>query len=110
MNYYKNTQERQAIRPFKNKAKAKKLPSISVDLQTIAGAEKKYFIDKNTGEYFASMNRVRINDRNHCHLKSEGSREILLLSEYGIQRRFLENTDGTKKPMRDLNRVFLGLT
>ena len=62
--------------------------------------EQVYFFDKNTGEKFARLSGVIKNDISHYHLKSEMSGKTVLLSEYGIQRRFSETPDkGTGRIM-----------
>lgn len=55
--------------------------------------ERVYFFDKNTGEKFAGLSGVLKNNISHYYLKSEMSGKIVLLSEYGIQRRFFETQD-----------------
>ena len=58
-----------------------------------------YFYDKNTGEKFAKLSSVRLNDINHYHLKSEVTGNTVLLSKFGIQRRF----SGT--PSQEINSI-----
>jgi len=56
-----------------------------------------YFFDKHTGEKFAKLSSVLLNDINHHHLKSEITGKTVLLSEFGIQRRFsVALNDGIK--------------
>jgi len=65
-----------------------------VALKTSAKPEEQvYFFDKNTGEKFAMLSGVVKNNIRHYHLKSEMSGKIVLLSEYGIERRFSETPD-----------------
>ena len=47
-----------------------------------------YFFDKNTGEKFAKLSSVLLNNIHHHHLKSETTGKTVLLSEFGIRRRF----------------------
>ena len=56
--------------------------------KNIALDDQIYFFDKNTGEKFAKLSSVLLNDINHHHLKSEATGKTVLLSEFGIQRRF----------------------
>ena len=61
-----------------------------------------YFFDKNTGEKFAKLSSVRLNDINHHHLKSEVTGNTVLLSEFGIQRRFSGNPSQEVNAIRNL--------
>lgn len=61
-----------------------------------------YFFDKNTGEKFAKLSSVLLNDINHHHLKSEATGKTVLLSEFGIQRRFSGTPDQGIKSIRNL--------
>ncbi len=65
--------------------------------------------DKNTGEKFTRVSGIMINDISHFHLKSEVSGKTVLLSEYGIQRRFSETPDGGKGRAKGLVPSFLKL-
>ena len=81
--------------PLKKKAKSIKWRGTAVAFKKSAKTEETvYFFDKNTGEKFARLSSVLKNDISHYHLKSEMSGKIVLLSEYGIQRRFSETPDG----------------
>ena len=68
-----------------------------------------YFFDKNTGEKFAKLSSVRLNDINHHHLKSEVTGNTVLLSEFGIQRRFSGTPSQEIKAIRDLFPRFLNI-
>ena len=50
--------------------------------------DQEYFFDKNTGERFAKMSSLQINNISHHHLKSEMTGKTVLLSEFGIKHRF----------------------
>ena len=71
--------------------------------------EQIYFFDKNTGEKFAKLSSVRLNDINHHHLKSETTGKTVLLSEFGIQRRFTKAPGQGIKSIRNLFPRFLSL-
>ena len=68
-----------------------------------------YFFDKNTGEKFAKLSSVLLNDIHHHHLKSEMTGKTVLLSEFGIQRRFSGTPDQGGKSIRNLFPRFLNL-
>ena len=68
-----------------------------------------YFYDRNTGEKFAKLSSVRLNDINHHHLKSEMTGKTILLSEFGIQRRFSGTPYQSVKSIRNLVPRFLNL-
>ena len=68
-----------------------------------------YFYDKNTGEKFARLSSVLLNNINHYHLKSETTGKTVLLSEFGIQRRFSGAPNRGIKSIRDLFPRFLNL-
>jgi hypothetical protein len=76
---------------------------------TVETDEKNYFFDKKTGEKFAKLSGLLINDINHYHLKSEASGKTILLSEYGIQRRFSETPDLETRRIRNIIPRFLNL-
>ena len=61
-----------------------------------------FFFDKNTGEKFAKLSSVLLNDINHHHLKSEATGKTVLLSEFGIQRRFSGAPSEGIKSVRNL--------
>ena len=66
-----------------------------------------YFFDKNTGEKFAKLSSVLLNDINHHHLKSEITGKTVLLSEFGIHRRFSRTpNEGIKSIQNLFPRVF----
>ena len=66
-----------------------------------------YFFDKNTGEKFAKLSSVLLNDIHHHHLKSEMTGKTVLLSEVGIKRRFSGTPDQGVKSIRNLVPRFL---
>ena len=68
-----------------------------------------YFFDKNTGEKFVKSSSVQLNDINHHHLKSVVSGNTVLLSEFGIQRRFSTAPSQGIKSIRNLFPRFLNL-
>ena len=68
-----------------------------------------YFFDKNTGEKFAKLSSVLLNDIHHHHLKSEMTGKTVLLSEFGIQRRFSGTPNQGVKSKRNLFPWFLNL-
>ena len=68
-----------------------------------------YFFDKTTGEKFARLSSVMLNNINHYHLKSEMTGKTVLLSEFGIQRRFSGAPSHGIKSIRDLFPRFLNL-
>ena len=68
-----------------------------------------YFFDKNTGEKFTKLSSVILNDINHHHLKSEVTGKTVLLSEFGIQRRFSGAPSQGIKSIRNLFPRFLNL-
>ncbi len=68
----------------------------------LADDDRVYFFDKNTGEKFAKLSSVLLNDINHHHLKSETTGKTVLLSEFGIQRRFSGTPSQGIKSIRDL--------
>lgn len=68
-----------------------------------------YFFDKNTGEKFAKLSSVPLNNIHHYHLKSEMTGKTVLLSEFGIQRRFSGTPNQGVKSMRDMFPRFLNL-
>ena len=68
-----------------------------------------YFFDKNTGEKFAKLSSVLLNDINHHHLKSEITGKTVLLSEFGIQRRFSVAPSEGIKSIKNLFPRFLNL-
>ena len=70
--------------------------------KNIALDEQVYVFDKNTGEKFAKLSSVRLNDIKHHHLKSETTGNTVLLSEFGIQRRFSEVPVQEIKSIRNL--------
>ena len=68
-----------------------------------------YLFDKNTGEKFAKLSSVLLNDINHHHLKSESTGKTVLLSEFGIHRRFSGTPNQGIKSIRNLFPRFLNL-
>ena len=68
-----------------------------------------YFFDKNTGEKFAKLSSVLLNDIHHHHLKSEMTGKTVLLSEFGIQRRFLGTPHQEVNSARNLFTRFFDL-
>ena len=68
-----------------------------------------YFFDKNTGEKFTKLSSVLLNDMNHHHLKSEITGKTVLLSEFGIQRRFSVAPREGIKSIKNLFPRFLNL-
>ena len=68
-----------------------------------------YFFDKNTGEKFVKLSSVLLNGLHHYHLKSEMTGKTVLLSEFGIQRRFLGTPNQGVKSIRNLFPRFLNL-
>ena len=75
--------------------------------KNIALDDQIYFFDKNTGEKFAKLSSVLLNDINHHHLKSEITGKTVLLSEFGIHRRFSSTPNGGIKSIQNLfPRVF----
>ena len=68
-----------------------------------------YFFDKNTGEKFAKLSSVLLNDIHHHHLKSEMTGKTVLLSEFGKQRRFSGSPNQLVKSIRNLFPRFLNL-
>ena len=68
-----------------------------------------YFFDKNTGEKFARLSGVLLNNIHHYHLKSEMTGKTILLSEFGIQRRFSGAPNKRGKSIRNLFPRFLNL-
>lgn len=77
--------------------------------KNIALDDHVYFFDKNTGEKFAKLSSVLLNDINHHHLKSEVTGNTVLLSESGIKRRFSEAPSQGIKSIRNLFPRFLNL-
>ena len=67
------------------------------------------FYDKNTGEKFAKLSSVVLNGISHHHLKSEVTGKTVLLSEFGIQRRFSSAPRQGVKSIKDLFPRFLNL-
>ena len=55
------------------------------------------------------LSSVRLNNINHHHLKSETTGKTVLLSEFGIQRRFSGTPGQGIKSIRDLFPRFLNL-
>ncbi len=79
-------------------------------LKTNADAhDKAYFFDKNTGEKFVKLSGVLLNNINHYHMKSAVSGKTVLLSEYGIQRRFSSTSNHGLQRLRDLVPRFFDL-
>lgn len=68
-----------------------------------------YFYDKNSGEKFAKLSSVLLNNIHHHHLKSEMTGKTILLSEFGIRRRFSETPSQGGKSIRNLVPRFLNL-
>ena len=66
-----------------------------------------YFYDRNTGEKFAKLSGVLLNNIHHHHLKSEMTGKTILLSEFGIRRRFSETPNQGVKSIRNLVPRFL---
>jgi hypothetical protein len=66
-----------------------------------------YFFDKTTGEKFAKLSGVLVNDIDHYHMKSVTSGKTVLLSEYGIQQRFSGTSDRRLQRIKDLVPRFL---
>ena len=64
--------------------------------------DQDYVFDKNTGEKFAKLSSVLLNGINHHHLKSEMTGKTVLLSEFGIQRRFSGAPSEGIKSVRNL--------
>ena len=77
--------------------------------KNIAFDEQVYFFDKITGEKFAKLSSVRLNDINHHHLKSEVTGNTVLLSEFRIQRRFTGAPSQEIKSIRNLFPRFLNV-
>jgi len=77
--------------------------------KNIAHDDQDYFFDKNTGEKFAKLSSVLLNDINHHHLKSEMTGKTILLSEFGIQRRFSITPKQRINSIKDLFPRFLNL-
>ena len=71
--------------------------------------DQDYVFDKNTGEKFAKLSSVLLNDINHHHLKSEITGKTVLLSEFGIQRRFSVAPSEGIKSIKNLFPRFLNL-
>ena len=71
--------------------------------------DQAYFYDKNTGEKFTKLSSVLLNNIHHHHLKSEMTGKTILLSEFGIRRRFSGTPHQWVKSMRDLVPRFLDL-
>lgn len=67
------------------------------------------FFDKNTGEKSAKLSRVLLSGIHHYHLKSETTGKTVLLSAFGIQRRFSETPNQRVKSIRNLFPRFLNL-
>ena len=70
--------------------------------KNVGPEDQVYFFDKNTGEKFAKMSSVLLNDIHHHHLKSETTGKTVLLSEFGIQRRFSGAPNEGGKSIRNL--------
>jgi hypothetical protein len=68
-----------------------------------------YLYDRNTGEKFAKLSSVLLNNIHHHHLKSEMTGKTILLSEFGIRRRFSETPSQGGKSIRNLVPRFLNL-
>ena len=77
--------------------------------KNIGADNQVYFFDKNTGEKFAKLSSVLLNDISHHHLKSEITGKTVLLSEFGINRRFSATPDRGIKSIRNLFPRFLNL-
>ena len=75
----------------------------------LSNDDQVYFFDKNTGEKFAKLSSVLLNDINHHHLKSEMTGKTVLLSEFGIQRRFSVAPSEGIKSIKNLFPRFLVL-
>ena len=71
--------------------------------------DQEYFFDKITGEKFAKLSSVLLNNINHHHLKSEITGKTVLLSEFGIQRRFSKGPRQGTKSTKNLFPRFLNL-
>ena len=66
-----------------------------------------YFYDKKTSEKFAKLSSVLLNNIHHYHLKSEVTGKTILLSEFGIRRRFSGTPNQGVKSIRNLVPRFL---
>ena len=77
--------------------------------KNIALDDQVYFFDKNTGEKFTKLSSVLLNEIHHHYLKSEMTGKTVLLSEFGIQRRFSGTPHQWVKSIRNLFPRFLNL-
>ena len=81
---------------------------VAVTSKKIRGFDDQvYFFDKTTGKKFAKLSSVMLNNINHYHLKSEVTGNTVLLSEFGIQRRFTGAPSQEIKSIRNLLPRFL---
>ena len=76
----------------------------SIDL-----SEQVDLFDKNTGEKFVKLSSVLLNGIHHHHLKSEMTGKTILLSEFGIRRRFSGTPKQGIKSIKNLFPRFLNL-